>query len=133
MLEGYERDQVIAFMARRSNLTNAQLDTILISSKEGKLDQKILMRDKGQVSKGSFLRTLKQGRSNIEASVYTFFLLAYLGLVPEAKLDQLVRTQRLLARVRDSPLGSAERTKLLDAMEEFVEGFSGKAKHYSVL
>ena len=79
MLEEIRNNPLANFLLKNSNLTDAQLDTILASEIEGNLQFKSGLREKGRVSKGSFARSLVQARDNVKSSVYTFFLLAYFG------------------------------------------------------
>ena len=101
MLEDIRKDIIGTFLLRKSNLTETQLDTILASDREGNLDFKRTLREKGRVSKGSFARTLNQGERNIESSVYTLFLLAYLNLVPIETLTQFSRNSRMLSQLKE--------------------------------
>ena len=72
MLEEIRKDIVATFLLQKSNLTEVQLDTILAADREGNLDFKRGLREKGRVSKGSFARTLNQGHDNIESSSLHF-------------------------------------------------------------
>ena len=45
MLEEIRIDVVATFLLRKSNLTEAQLDTILASDREGNLDFKRILRE----------------------------------------------------------------------------------------
>lgn len=129
MLEDVRKDQIASFLLRKSTLTEAQLDTILAEKTDGNLDFKRTLRDKGEVSKGSFARTLGQGRKNIESSLYTMFLLAYLDLASLESFGQFARTSRMLGELRSAGPSREEMLKVIEAMEEFVEGFaSGKRK-----
>ena len=76
VLEEVRNDIVAEFLLEKSALTEVQLDTILASDREGNLDFKRGLREKGMVSKGSFARTLNQGQDNIESSIYTFLRLS---------------------------------------------------------
>ena len=61
MLQEIRKDIVATFLLQKSNLTDVQLDTILASDREGNLDFKRGLREKGRVSKGSFARNLESG------------------------------------------------------------------------
>lgn len=128
MLEDIRKDIVATFLLRKSNLTETQLDTILASDREGNLDFKRTLREKGSVSKGSFARTLDQGQRNIESSVYTLFLLAYLNLVPIETLTQLSRNSRMLAQLKEVRATHGELLRVIEAMQEFVSGLGKKRK-----
>jgi hypothetical protein len=105
-----------------------QLDTILASDREGNLDFKRGLREIGRVSKGSFARTFNQGHDNIESSVYTLFLLAYLDLVPQESLNQFSRTAKMLAQLKEAEAGRDDLLRVIEAMEGFVSGFGRKRK-----
>ena len=128
MLQEIRKDIVATFLLQKSNLTDVQLDTILASDREGNLDFKRGLREKGRVSKGSFARTLSQGHDNIESSVYTLFLLAYLDLVPQESLNQFSRTAKMLAQLKEAEAGNDDLLRVIEAMEAFVSGFGRKRK-----
>jgi hypothetical protein len=107
-------DPMVKILAKNSNLTKIQLETLLIdvlvenvSDKALKYDEKARLRLLA-VSRGAFNRSLKQARRNIINSVYTIFLLGYLGILQEIslesyieaanKLKTYIRTQRKLAK-----------------------------------
>ncbi len=126
MIENLRRDPIVSFLLRNSSLTETQLDTIMASTIEGNLAQKAQSREKGKVSKGAFVRTLRQGQGNVEASLYTLMLLVYLGLVKQERFDQFLRTQRLFAQVKELQLDSENISRLIDGMSEFAQEFSGR-------
>jgi len=124
MLAEVRKDPVASFLLRKSALTDAQLDTILSAGKEGNLDFKRGLREKGRVSKGSFARTLKQSERNIESSIYTLFLLAYLGIVPPENFAQFSRTTKILGQLKDAEPTGEDLQRVMQAMENFARGFS---------
>jgi len=128
MLEEIRKDIVATFLLQKSALTEVQLDTILASDREGSLDFKRGLREKGRVSKGSFARTLNQGQSNVESSIYTLFLLAYLDLVPQESLTQFSRTVRMLVQLKGVEVKRDDLLRVIEAMQEFVSGFGRKRK-----
>ncbi len=128
MLEQIRKDFVATFLLQKSNLTEVQLDTILASDREGNLDYKRTLREKGKVSKGSFARTLNQGHNNIESSVYTLFLLSYLNLIPADNLTQFSRTARMLGQLQGANPSHDDLVRVVEAMQAFVRGFGEKRK-----
>jgi hypothetical protein len=132
MLEEIRNDLVANFLLRKSSLTDAQLDTILASETEGNLHFKSGLREKGRVSKGSFARSLGQARNNIKSSIYTFFLLAYLDLIPEQGLAQFYRTGKMLGELKNADPSQADLLKVIGAMEQFVARFSGGKRKFIV-
>jgi len=129
MLEDIRSDTIATFLLQKSNLTEAQLDTILASEEVGNLDFKRGLREKQKVSKGSFARTLKQARGNVEASLYTIFLLSYLDLVRQENVGQFVRNARMLGELKSANPKSEDLLKVMEAMEDYTQTFArGKRK-----
>jgi hypothetical protein len=127
MIEQWRADPFFTFLLSRSSLTEAQLDTLLISKTDGNLAIKVSRR-KRKVSAGAFVRTLRQCQFNIEASVYTLFLVGYVGLLSQTKYAQLARAGDLVGRLKETQPSREEVAALKLAMEDFVEQFSGKKK-----
>jgi hypothetical protein len=125
LIEDWRSDPVFSFLLSRSSLTETQLDTLLLSQLDEKLAVKAAQRGK-RVSKGAFLRTLRQCQFNVEASLYTLFLIGYVGLLPQGKYNQLARTGELLSRLKETQPSGEELSALKAAMQDFVEQFSGK-------
>ncbi len=123
MLEDLRNDAVVNFLLSKSNLTEVQLDTILASAREGNLNIKRTLREKGPVSKGAFARTLKQAYVNIESSVYTLFLLVYLEQISSEKMAQLGRTTRMLSQLKEANISRGDSGRVIRAMEQFVRDF----------
>jgi hypothetical protein len=95
MLNGAINDPIVKILAKNSQLTKTQLETLLIdvlaeniSNKHLKYDEKANLRlTKAKISRGSFNRTLKQSKENVIKSVYTVLLLGYLGVFETTTLD----------------------------------------------
>ncbi len=86
-------DPIVKQLAKNSNLTKTQLETLLIdilaenmSGKSLKYDEKARLR-LSAVSRGAFNRTLRQARWNVIQSIYTILLLGYLGVFEDTRLD----------------------------------------------
>jgi len=94
-LNGAINDPIVKILAKNSQLTKTQLETLLIdilaeniSGKQLKYDEKAALRlTKAKISRGSFNRTLKQSRENVIKSIYTVLLLGYLGVFETTTLD----------------------------------------------
>ncbi len=94
-LNGALNDPVTKILAKNSQLTKTQLETLLIdilaeniSGKQLKYDEKANLRlTKAKISRGSFNRTLKQSKENVIKSIYTVLLLGYLGVFETTTLD----------------------------------------------
>jgi hypothetical protein len=88
-------DPIVKILAKNSQLTKTQLETLLIdilaenlSGKQLIYDEKARLRlTKARISRGSFNRTLKQSKENVIKSVYTVLLLGYLGVFESTALD----------------------------------------------
>ena len=95
-------DPIAKILAKNSNLTNTQLETLLIdilaenmSVKTLKYDDKARIR-LSAVSRGAFNRTLRQARWNVIQSIYTIFLLGYLGVLEDTRLDPYLEVSNKL-------------------------------------
>jgi hypothetical protein len=94
-LNGSLNDPIVKLLAKNSQLTKTQLETLLIdilsenyAGKQLKYDEKASLRlTKAQISRGSFNRTLKQAKENVTKSIYTVLLLGYLGVFESTTLD----------------------------------------------
>lgn len=94
-LNGALSDPIVKILAKNSQLTKTQLETLLIdvlaedlSGKQLKYDEKADLRlTKAKISRGSFNRTLKQSKENVIKSIYTVLLLGYLGVFESTTLD----------------------------------------------
>ena len=94
-LNGALSDPIVKILAKNSQLTKTQLETLLIdvlaeniSGKQLKYDEKAALRlTKAKISRGAFNRTLKQSRENVIKSIYTVLLLGYLGVFDTTTLD----------------------------------------------
>jgi len=94
-LTGALNDPIVQILAKNSQLTKTQLETLLIdilaeniSGKQLNYDEKAALRlTRSKISRGSFNRTLKQSRENVIKSIYTVLLLGYLGVFETTTLD----------------------------------------------
>jgi len=94
-LLGSINDPIVKIIAKDSNLTTTQLETLLIdilsdniAGKSLKYDEKASLRlTKAKISRGAFNRTLRQAKENVIRSIYTVLLLGYLGIFESTTLD----------------------------------------------
>ncbi|MCL2691231.1 MAG: hypothetical protein FWE56_03125 [Candidatus Bathyarchaeota archaeon] len=94
-LNGALNDPITKILAKNSQLTKTQLETLLIdilseniAGKQLKYDEKAKLRlTKAKISRGSFNRTLAQSKDNVIKSIYTILLLGYLGIFESSALD----------------------------------------------
>ncbi|MGQ9624713.1 MAG: hypothetical protein ACUVUF_01815 [Candidatus Bathycorpusculaceae bacterium] len=88
-------DPVAKILAKNSQLTKTQLETLLIdvlsenaAGKPLKYEEKARLRlTKAKISRGAFNRTLKQAKQNVTRAIYTVLLLGYLGVFETTTLD----------------------------------------------
>ena len=94
-LNGALNDPIVKILAKNSQLTKTQLETLLIevlaenmAGKTLNYDEKASLRlTKAKLSRGSFNRTLRQSKENVIKSIYTVLLLGYLGVFESTTLD----------------------------------------------
>ena len=94
-LNGALNDPIVKILSKNSQLTQTQLETLLIdilaenmAGKQLKYDEKARLRlTKAKISRGAFNRTLKQSKENVIKSIYTVLLLGYLGIFESTALD----------------------------------------------
>jgi len=87
------QDEILKILLKNSNLTQKQFETLLIDAlSDDLLGERTASRartnirsDRSQLSRGSFDRTLAQGRRNVIEAVYTIMLLGYTGLFETAE------------------------------------------------
>jgi len=88
-------DPIAKILAKNSNLTKIQLESLLIDFLATNIAGKALSNEekaklrlsKAEISRGAFNRTLKQARKNVIQSMYTILLLGYLGVFNNTRLD----------------------------------------------
>ncbi len=103
-------DQIAKILAKNSNLTRIQIETLLIdflaeniTEKRIKMEEKARLRlTKAEISRGAFNRTLKQARKNVIQSVYTVLLLGYLGIFDSTRLDPYIEIANKLQAYVDA-------------------------------
>ena len=122
-------DPVIKILARNSNLTKIQLETLLIDilgpnicGMDLTMDKKAKLRFfKAGVSRGSFNRTLRQARQNVIKSIYTALLLGYLGIFEDARLTPYLEVSNKLHSFLETYRGTAETDARVDKSVRIVE------------
>jgi len=88
-------DPITKILAKNSNITKTQLETLLIDILANNMSEKPLNNEekaklrllKAGVSRGSFNRTLRQAKRNVIQSLYTILLLGYLGVFEDPRLE----------------------------------------------
>jgi len=119
-------DPVANILLKYCNLTPIQYETLIIdyiteymTDNEFTIQNKTLYRSK-IVSRGSFSRTLSQGRGKIISSLYTILLLSYIGIFDTAPFDEFRNLSEKLSEYRNMVEFSddAESRQLLKRIEQ---------------
>jgi len=92
------QDPVARILLENSSLTHAQFETFFIQSVGDELTNKplsgeeraYLRQKETKISRGAFNRTLRQARTNVVRSLYTIFLLGYVGLFDTPQLEPFI-------------------------------------------
>lgn len=126
--ENMDEDLVYKLLFNRCNLSMVQLETLIIDLSSGgsSLIDKIHRRRRSSLTKGSYLRTLKQAQTNIERSVYTIILLQYLNLVNEEAPSDLLRIGSMLQQLSGREIPKERIVLLIDRIRNIVDTISGK-------
>ncbi len=129
-------DPISRILAKSSNLTKIQLETLLIdvlaeniALKRLKYEEKANFRQtKAAISRGSFNRTLQQAKKNVVQSIYTILLLGYLGVLEDVSLTPYLEVANKLKAYReayrdlaDAPARTNERLKIMNTLREELE------------
>jgi sigma54-dependent transcription regulator len=133
---GSINDPIVKIIAKSSNLTTTQLETLLIdilsdniASKPLKYEEKASLRlTKARISRGAFNRTLRQAKENVIRSIYTVLLLGYLGIFESTTLDPYLeianKLHEYLEAFKDMPNKGGtlnEHVKVIEMIREELE------------
>ncbi|MEM1655501.1 MAG: hypothetical protein QXU12_03550 [Nitrososphaerota archaeon] len=91
--------QVLKSLLKLSYLTEPQLEVLLIELGSANLGRRLTLREKAKirgVSKGAYARTMRQAIDNIKRSIYTLFLLRYLGVLGDEAVSAILEAADLL-------------------------------------
>ncbi len=98
------QDPITDLLLKNSNLTKIQFETLMIdllidvmSDDKVPFKNKAIYRNK-KVSRGSFSRTLGQGRGRVISSIFTIVLLSYVGVFDAKPFEEY---QNLVEKLRD--------------------------------
>jgi hypothetical protein len=125
------KDPIAALLLKNSKLTKTQFESLLIdyitdniTDKDLTYDNKALYRSKN-VSRGSFSRTLSQGKNNIIESIYTILLLSYVGIFDSNPFEKYLMLGEKLSEYRYLTQGEENSTnkQLLKRLE--IELYNG--------
>ena len=128
-LNGALSDPIVQILAKNSQLTKTQLETLLIdvlaesmSGKQLKYDEKANLRlTKAKISRGAFNRTLKQSKENVIKSIYTVLLLGYLGVFESTTLDPYLEIANKLHEYVEAHQGTPNKEEELKDHLKVIE------------
>jgi len=131
------QDPITDLLLKNSNLTNIQFETLMIdllidvmSDEKVPFKNKTLFRNK-KVSRGSFSRTLGQGRLRVISSIFTIVLLSYVGVFDSKPFEEY---QNLVEKLRDYLVAvensgpNVSRAMLKRIETELTEGIQSMAR-----
>ena len=102
-------DRLVRFLLEQSGVTEVQVDTLLIHSnyryRGDPLREMVVARDGKVVSKGSFGRSLKQGKRRFKMSFYCIILGYYLGLFDLDLVKSMVRICSTVGQLKGLKIG----------------------------
>jgi hypothetical protein len=114
---------MVKILAKNSNLTKIQLETLLIdvlaeniADKSLKYDEKAKIRILA-VTRGAFNRSLRQARRNVIQSIYTILLLGYLGILEEISLEPYIEIANRLQTYIETQRKLAKKTPKEDQLK----------------
>ena len=129
-------DPIAKILAKGSNLTRTQLETLLIDALAENLTQRQLTYEekaqlrqtKAKISRGSFNRTLRQAKENTIRSMYTLLLLGYLGVLEDTSLapyleisDKLKAYMNSYRDLLSTPDGATEQLHVISMLRKELE------------
>ncbi len=119
-----EKDTFLQRLVEEVVLSKAQIDTLLCEldglTKLEKLRERVLKRDRKNITLGSYLRTKKQAYKRVKKVLKTIFLLMYLGIIPQDALTSLYRAAELLSRVKGAELTQAEKQSIMELLDKTI-------------
>ena len=129
-------DPIVKILAKNSNLTKIQLETLLIdvlaenlAAKKLNYEEKAKIRQvKAEISRGSFNRTLRQAKINAIQAVYTVILLGYFGIFEDTRLTPFLEVANKLKTYTEAyrdmlstSKSAAEQTRIIEMLREELE------------
>ena len=141
MVQKAFQDPITELLLKKSNLTNAQFETLMIDLLIDNIsDEKISFKDKAyfrerKVSRGSFSRTLSQGRARVISSVFTILLLSYVGVLEGRPFEEYPilaeKLREYLSAVESSTPGQSK-AMLRRIEEDLASGIASLSKPTSI-
>jgi hypothetical protein len=99
------KDPIVKILLENSSLTKVQLETILTDLYHRENKESINQENKlsiRRVSRGAFNRTRKQGIKNIVKSIYTVFVLGYIGLLETDQINPFIEISYRLKTLKEN-------------------------------
>jgi len=124
MLQGIlKEDRLVGFLLKNSSFTEAQLDTYIINktkkAEKKSLNSKIKLRDR-KVSKGAFIRTLKQAQRNLKRSIYTVILAEYLEITKEESTAKITQIGSMLRQIKGKELKDEDYNSMIQQISHII-------------
>jgi hypothetical protein len=119
-----KEDLVLQYLFNKTIFTDSQLDTIIISSildKDINLSKKVTLRDNKIVTKGSFIRTLRQAQTNLKKSLYTIIIAEYLSLLNKNSFSNLYRISEILNEIKEYDIDKKTINEILNQINITVD------------
>jgi hypothetical protein len=113
-------DRIARGLFERAKLPFAQADSLLVrkTSPGESYAQQAQKRSIRPVSKGAYVRSLRQGESAIKRTLYRLLLLEYLGLLSPESVKGLVTVGQTLVKVKMEVVDEKGTEDMLRAVDE---------------
>ena len=125
-------DPIVGILLENSNLTKKQFETFIISllgdqfrvEAGGRVRKLRVRTDAFKITRGAFNRTLNQAKGNVIRSIYTLFLLGYVGVFDTPQLNpflELADNIKAYLEDRKSPLRQTNDKEYEKAVQDVAE------------
>jgi len=131
------RDSVSRMLLANSQLTSAQLETLIADSlaytvSVKKSQKRIFRPSKTRISRGAYNRTLIQAQNNVIRSIFTILLLGYLELFDNASLQPFLElSDNINTYVQEAKSSGNERSAAEQLKTRLLEFTSALARRES--
>ena len=121
-----ENDPLLASLFEKGLFTQVQIDCLLVHKSElldgeGGLPEMIRRKDGNNVSKGAFVRSLKQGKDNFKGVFYSLILLSYLGFMSDREIKSIFRLTDVLDNLRENEVMEERVDDVLNVINEAID------------
>ena len=113
-------DPILDYLYQHSHLTQTQLDIFLIRKQQVdiKLQNQIKLKDGNIPTKGAFLRSLQQAKSNINKSIYTILLINYLEIIDYNDIKNIEKISQILLEFKQRKNESINNQDIINLLNE---------------